>query len=146
MKKILLATIVAGSTAYAASGYGAAGCGLGSMLFGSEPGFMQVLAATTNATSGSQTFGITTGTSNCGKGAMSAQNEKLFKFVEANMDSVAFDISKGNGEYLDTMATYLKIDSQTLGQKLKTNFDSLYTKDSIEVSELMLNIQKVLNS
>src|SRR6266571_3742686 len=42
--------------------YGAAGCGLGSMVFGNQPGGVQVLAATTNAT-GIQTFGITTGTS-----------------------------------------------------------------------------------
>src|SRR5690348_10000976 len=47
------------------AGYGVAGCGFGSMLFGKQPGFIQVLAATTNGTFGSQTFGISTGTSNC---------------------------------------------------------------------------------
>ena len=45
--------------------YGPAGCGLGSIVMGSKPGFMQVFAASTNGCSGSQTFGITTGTSNC---------------------------------------------------------------------------------
>ena len=48
---------------FAAAGYGAAGCGLGSMVFGSKPGAEQVVAATTNGTFGSQTFGITFGTS-----------------------------------------------------------------------------------
>src|SRR5205823_3826374 len=41
------------------STYGLAGCGLGSMLFGDQKGMIQILAATTNGTFGSQTFGIT---------------------------------------------------------------------------------------
>src|SRR3569832_2714255 len=45
--------------------YGSAGCGLGSIVFGSQPGFIQILAATTNGTFASQTFGITSGTSDC---------------------------------------------------------------------------------
>src|SRR5437868_47659 len=54
-----------------AGGYGMAGCGLGSLLFGpvNEP-FAQVLAATTNATFATQTFGITSGTSNCVSGGV----------------------------------------------------------------------------
>src|SRR6266545_2071443 len=46
--------------------YGLAGCGLGSMLIGSKPGIVQIFAATTNGSFGTQTFGITSGTSNCG--------------------------------------------------------------------------------
>ena len=42
------------------------GCGLGSMAFEGNDGLIsQVSAATTNGTSGNQTFGITSGTSNC---------------------------------------------------------------------------------
>src|SRR5215208_2357915 len=41
--------------------YGLAGCGLGSMAFGKEPGFVQVLAATTNGFLWTQLFGITRG-------------------------------------------------------------------------------------
>ena len=37
--------------------YGTAGCGLGSMAFGNQKGFIQVLAATTNGLFGTQTFG-----------------------------------------------------------------------------------------
>ncbi|HAS17244.1 MAG TPA: hypothetical protein DCR39_04980 [Nitrospiraceae bacterium] len=58
MKKFLLISFAVGamsllpySSAIAAEGYGAAGCGLGSMIFGNETGGIQVIAATTNATS-----------------------------------------------------------------------------------------------
>ena len=39
------------------------GCGLGSMAFNKQPGIYQIMAATTNSLTGTQTFGITTGTS-----------------------------------------------------------------------------------
>ena len=60
---------LASSSAFA--GYGAAGCGLGSFVFGDNNSWWaQTLGATTNGTSGSQTFGITTGTSNCDASAL----------------------------------------------------------------------------
>src|SRR6186713_935077 len=62
----------------AADGYGPAGCGLGSMIFEPDSGFTQVFAATTNGTSGNQTFGITSGTSNCDPGAAKTASAKAF--------------------------------------------------------------------
>ncbi len=56
---------LASSPQASAAPYGTAGCGLGSIVIGSKPGMMQIFAATTNGTSASQSFGITSGTSNC---------------------------------------------------------------------------------
>lgn len=57
-----LVLLIAG-TAHAQ--YGMDGCGLGSIVFGNDNGTLkQVIAATLNGT-GMQTFGITSGTSNC---------------------------------------------------------------------------------
>ena len=80
--------------------YGTAGCGLGSLAFGDTPGAIQILAATTNTLFGTQTFGITTGTSNCGTGlfAMGTKN-----FVEANREALAKDISRGEGEAIGAL-------------------------------------------
>ena len=47
----------------ASASVGSAGCGLGSLVFTDNEWWMQVLAATVNST-GVQTFGITSGTSN----------------------------------------------------------------------------------
>src|SRR3954469_2639303 len=64
--------------------YGMAGCGLGSLIFGpvNSPG-AQILAATTNSTFGSQTFGITSGTSNCVSGGVVALDRQQTAFAEA---------------------------------------------------------------
>jgi len=81
--------------------YGAAGCGLGALVFGNQRGIVQVLAVTTNGTSASQTFGITSGTSNCGPGVYA---EGTKDFVEANREVVAKDISRGSGEAIGALA------------------------------------------
>src|SRR5262245_53055913 len=99
----LVGISVAAPIAQAESGYGTAGCGLGSILFGSKPGIVQVLAATTNGSSGNQTFGITTGTSNCEDTASSAQSTKAF--VQANREAVSKDIARGQGETISSLST-----------------------------------------
>jgi hypothetical protein len=74
------------------------GCGLGTMLWegrADNSTLFQAFQATTNGTSGSQTFGITSGTSECRKPSKFVQSEKLINFVQANMDNLAKDIDRG---------------------------------------------------
>src|SRR5688572_8296818 len=90
--KIILSFIgfaLISSTSYAHH-YGKAGCGWGSQVMGKES---QVLAATTNGTSGTQTFGISSGTSNCTDVHGSAMN-----YIDNNKFALSNDISKGSGE------------------------------------------------
>lgn len=89
-----------------AAPYGMAGCGLGSLAFGDDPGMVQVLAATTNGTFNSQTFGITTGTSNCVDNAPSASIDQK-AFIHVNYASLQREAAVGRGEYLAAFATIL---------------------------------------
>src|SRR5215813_15499169 len=72
--------------AHGKSTYGTAGCGLGSMVFGDQKGAIQILAGTTNWLFGTQTFGITTGTSNCGEAAVGVAGTKTF--IEGNREAL----------------------------------------------------------
>ncbi len=109
--------------------YGVAGCGLGSMAFGDQPGGVQVLAATTNGLFGTQTFGITTGTSNCGPGlfAMGTKN-----FVEANREALAKDVARGQGEAIGALTQINACaDSSAVGAALQKNFTAIFpTEDA----------------
>src|SRR3954464_7446787 len=67
------------------STYGTAGCGLGSLVFGDQKGAIQILAATTNTTFGTQTFGITTGTSNCVDTAAGSAGARIFTEATARL-------------------------------------------------------------
>ena len=83
------------------SGYGLAGCGLGSVLFGNQPGIIQIIAATTNGVSGNQTFGITSGTSNCVDSA--APVVQVASFIQTNREILAKDAARASGETIDTL-------------------------------------------
>ena len=127
------------------------GCGLGSLAFeGQSDGLIsQVSAATTNGTFGNQTFGITSGTSNCAQFKTWASNEKLNAFVADNMDSLAKDIAKGKGEYLDTLASLMSVPDQqkaAFGAKLQINFSRIYTSGAVATIDVIKNIEAVIYS
>jgi hypothetical protein len=133
---------------FAAEGYGAAGCGLGSMFFGDKPGFIQVFAATTNGTAGNQTFGITSGTSNCEKQPKFASSERLNEFVLANMDNLAKEVAIGQGESLDTLAELMGIAADkrpSVYAKLQMNFSNIFTSEKVVSADVIDNIIAVIN-
>ena len=104
-QKLLLAILLALPAAASAGTYGTAGRGLGAVVFGDKKGMIQIVAATLNGT-GVQTFGITSGTSECtdkSKNAMLDQES----FIRTNFASVMRDAAAGQGEYVSTLATLL---------------------------------------
>lgn len=145
MKKILvIAAVALMSTSSFAAKYGAAGCGLGSMVFeGDQTWWKQVLAATTNGTSGTQTFGITFGTSNC-DAPSPLKITTAQAFVEANRVALANDIARGNGETIVGLSkVYGCDDSQAFGKALKSNYSSIFASTDVSSTEITNNINSV---
>lgn len=153
MKKILIIALVAvfamsvGTELLAKQSN--TGCGLGSIIFKDKEGLLsQTCAITFNGTCGNQTFGITTGTLNCEQFKGIVSNEKINKFVADNMDNLAKDIAKGNGEYLNTLAVLMEVKEPVRGQfygKLQNNFSKIYTSDKVSHVDVLNNIEKVMN-
>lgn len=87
-----------------------AGCGLGTMLWeGKEGTIFKLFASTTNGFLGTQTIGITLGTSGCSQGGVVTAEHRLEMFIGSNVDQVARDMAVGEGETLDAIATILEI-------------------------------------
>jgi hypothetical protein len=125
-------------------GYGPAGCGLGSLLFSPDSGFTQVLAATTNGLFGSQTFGISSGTSNCadtGGGTASAR-----AFVETNRAALAKDIARGQGEAIESLAKLAHCAAGApVAASLQRNFAKIFPTASasdVQVSHSVVDVLK----
>ncbi len=124
--------------------YGTAGCGLGSMAFGSQPGGIQIIAATTNSLFGTQTFGMTTGTSNCGPGLFAMGTKS---FVEANREAVAKDISRGQGEAIGALAVINRCaDSRAVGAALQRNFAAIFPSEQATDDEVTAAILETLRA
>ena len=95
---------VAMGDAVARPRWGSAGCGLGSLVIAPGSGPLQLLAWSGNQTSGSQVFGITSGTSNCVAGSQAQALELQEQFITSNLASVAREMSQGGGETLTAFA------------------------------------------
>lgn len=148
---VVLAVVLSGSaTVFAAKksardqvtsqAYGTAGCGLGSIAFGNKKGMIQVLAATTNGTFGTQTFGISSGTSNCDSDS-GDQAANLNVFVESNKLALANDVARGNGETLASLSRVLGCQNQqTLGSVLQKNYTRIFVGENASSSAISESI------
>ena len=121
-------------------GYGMAGCGLGSIALGDKPGFTQVFAATTNSTFGSQTFGISSGTSNCDTTGHNGAHAAA-AFIYANREALEKDIARGNGETLSGLTQVLGCsDSSVIGKKLQGNFGKIFPSQDVSTDHVVDSI------
>lgn len=133
MKKIIAATILAmGSASVMAAG--PAGCGLGTAVVFQDANewHEHVLAATTNGTSGNQTFGMTSGTLGC-EAANGPLKNGIALFIDKNIDRIAADTARGEGESLDTLAAMMGVnadDQLAFRSTLQQNFDAIFSTES----------------
>ncbi len=142
MKKItLLLTSVALAMPMLASAN--PGCGLGSQVFKDKADTIShVLAATTNGTSGNQTFGMTSGTLGCDT---SKPIVAAAVFLNDNMDQVAEDMSQGQGEALDTLAELMDVsDKDAFAALTQENFSVIFSSNDVTAQNVMDNIQSVI--
>ena len=123
-----LLTMLTAESAFAARKYGIAGCGPGSVLFGT--GGMQTSAGTTNVIYGAQLFAISTGTSNCTPDSDSAAVLKQESFVVANYATLSKEMAQGQGQSVAGLAEVLGCDSSVLpafGSFAQSKYESLFT-------------------
>jgi len=150
MKKILVATVLTfASVSFANAEQNNVGCGLGSMIFEGKTGKMsEIMAATTNGTSGNQTFGISSGTLGCKENGVITYSAALSTFMSANIDKVSHDMAVGKGESLETMANLMGIaeqDKATFYKATRENFDSIFVSENITVKQVLSNLGQVMS-
>ena len=109
---LLLVAIPVGSVP-AANPDNGPGCGLGKLASSDykHPKNIapQVMMATTNGTFGSQTFGISFGTSGCTNDGQVMAARKPDMFVASTFESLSEDLARGQGEHLASLATMMSV-------------------------------------
>ena len=131
MKKFIAGALLVSASSFAFAS-GPAGCGLGSTVIFPDANqwWQHVLAATTNGTSGNQTFGMTSGTLGCE--AANGPLKLAQAFIDENMDQLAADTAMGQGETLAALAEVIGVEAQdqaTFNQTLQTHFDSMFSTE-----------------
>lgn len=138
-----LAALVISQGAFAQSKgkLGPAGCGLGYMIFGGKE--MQILAATTNGTSGNQTFGITTGTLDCATGSDMA----MLNYIQNNKVALEKDIARGNGDTVGALAQMTGCaDAAQFGSALKGHYQDIFPAADRSAADITMSIKKVIGT
>lgn len=125
-------------------------CGWGSKLFSGQKGIApQVLAVTTNGTSGNQTFAITSGTSGCTQDGVVTSNWKTAAFIDGNMNRLAVDMSRGQGESLSAMAALIGVegsDTVAFNSAMQKNFTSIFSSSEVTSVEVAAAIKSALSA
>ncbi len=103
---------------FSGQGYGTAGCGLGSIVFGEAPGIVQVAAGILNMT-GYQTFAISSGTSNCGE---SGKVARANQFIEVNKVSLENDLARGTGESVAALGEVMGCQNTDFSTSLRKSY------------------------
>ena len=151
MKKLYLASALATVLTLSSNAMAidSTGCGLGSMAWRGQSGTApQILAVTTIGSFGTQTFGISSGTSGCDQnGRITGGTQRMvLNFLENNMEQYALDASRGEGETLDTLAGIMEVDKSELAAKVHDNFAFIFPNDNVDADEVTLNLFKVMNA
>ncbi len=145
MKSLLFVLVGLFSVASFAEHYGEAGCGLGSLVF-TNPNSNQVFASTTNESTYTQLFGISSGTSNCVDHGAVAANKEVPLFIETNRTALAKDASRGTGETVVGLAHLMGCDSKAFGQSLKSNYKQIFVDTNMEATGIQKGIQTVVQN
>ncbi len=142
---VLFSAVVLPSVAFADN---VGTCGWGSKVFNGQSGTAaQVLAVTTNGTSGNQTFGISSGTSGCTQDGVVKSTWKTAAYVGENMNRLASDMSRGEGESLTSLASLVGVESgdqSKFNSALKQNFAQIFTNSEVRSEQVLENIKNVL--
>jgi len=126
------------------------GCGAGSKLFDGQSGVApQVLAVTTNGSTGNQTFGITSGTLGCTDDGVVKSNWKTAMFIDGNKERLARDMSVGSGEALASLAHLLGVDAKeqpAFNELAKANLSRIFPNETVSTDQVIVALRQTLAS
>jgi hypothetical protein len=134
--------------AFAALGLGSApaladndvGCGIGTNLMKGREGLLyHVLASCTNAYT-FQSVSLTFNMFGCDSTGKVTADAELRKFAAANLDQLARDMARGEGETLGAFAHLLRVPAEqqgALGAFTQAHFVELFPNDAVTSNEMI---------
>jgi hypothetical protein len=148
MKRTLfaLAAVTLLTAAAHAAGQNDAGCGLGAQLFKDNRPVDQILAATTNGSFGTQTFGITTGTLGCSSGGLLKASNEREVFTATNLRVIEKEMASGSGQYEASLAALSGCKADEFSAFAKARYEKLLPSEKTTSTELLKNLDKEISS
>ncbi len=150
MKNFVRAVVLGGFVALAPTGAAIAACGFGTAIWeGNDGNGAKILAFTTNV----WTFkGISTTSeiSGCGEKDnifKKVSNEKLNYYASQNLDHLAADFARGQGEHLDAVAHLIQLraeDRTEFRALAQDQFEFLFPHDHVTAGEMLEHLSQLM--
>jgi len=148
MKKVIALSLLAAlvpTLGLAAGNHPMAGCGLGYVLLSNTENskVLQVVGATTNGTFGSQTFGISSGTSGCTEDGAVKIVKATEVYAEVNLDTLRREMAVGQGEYVSTLAAMLgasETNRLAVVRYMQENYAAIFPTVATSSTEMLQNV------
>lgn len=140
MKLIIgLLALVATTSAFAADS--SSGCGMGYEVAPNQSLVSSSTRSIVNATF-SNSIAMTLGTSGCAKHSIVKNEAKGIHFAEANMNQLAVEMARGNGEFVASFASvYGCNDASAFGSMVQSNYESVLPSTNTTGVELYNNVK-----
>ena len=152
MRKVIAMGVLASllpTLALARGNHPMAGCGLGYLLLSNKDNdkVTQVLGSTTNGTFGTQTFGISSGTSGCTEDGTVKVARATEVFADVNLTSLRQEMATGEGEYVNTFASLLGATEATRPQMVRffqSEYQNLFPSAETSSGEMLKTLSEKL--
>lgn len=136
---IALMALVATSSIFAADT--SSGCGMGYEVAPKQSLISSSTRSLVNSTF-SSTIAMTLGTSGCAKHSIVKNDAKGIHFAEANMNVLALEMSRGNGEFVAGFASvYGCSDASAFGSMVQSNYETVLPSSNTSGVELYNNVK-----
>jgi len=155
MKKYLLGSAVLfilvafSGTAFAhPAGYGDAGCGPGSLVYGKKRDGAQLLAAMMDPTGSMHSTAITFGTSNCGADKMTRLQRERETFASINYNSLVKEMAAGEGENLENLASMFGCSQDSYGDfgtVVQENFSTIVKDQDTSTKDMLGSLEQQIS-
>lgn len=145
MKLIIgLLALVATTSVFAADS--SSGCGMGYEVAPKQSLVSSSTRSIVNATF-SSTIAMTLGTSGCAKHSIVYNEAKGIHFAETNMNQLAIEMARGNGEFVASFASvYGCADASAFGSMVQSNYEAVLPSTKTTGVELYNNVKSQIKN
>jgi hypothetical protein len=150
VKTFAISIVLGGLLALAPAGSALAACGAGTTIWEGKWGFTgKVLAFTTNVWTfkGISTTSEISGCTEEDNIFKRASNEKLRYYASQNLDHLASDFARGQGEHLDAFAHLIQLrvaDRDEFRALAQNNFELLFPHDYVTAGEMLDHLKQLM--
>ena len=146
---VLFALVAFSGTAIAhPAGYGDAGCGPGSLIYGKKRDGAQIMAAIADPTGSTHSTAITFGTSNCGKDKLTRLQKEREAFASVNYNSLVKEMAAGEGENLENLASMYGCSQDSYGDfgtVAQENFSTIVKDGDTSTKDMLGSLEQQIS-